>query len=345
MEKYYVLGKDFDFLREAFDVYNDTSPIIYISKFAEVIGATGVWFNEIFARISFLPLISRVFRRWIYSRMIIVPKDTEVYLLVSTDWFSFVEKGYALYFKKRYPEGKIVAYFTDNANKYTWLDIDNLWWSDWTITYNPKDVEERHWGFFMDVNTKIYKNLPEKRVEYESDIFFCGSARDRLDKLHHCYEYFNNMGLRCEFYITNVPRDLQLKDSNIIYNEILPYKEVQRKSAFTRCILEISDTDANGFTYRIEEAMMYNTKVITDVDFVKHTDFFNPKGMFCYTKIEDVTKEWIMCANELDYHYDDFIGINELLKLIKNHFSNHQEYPCTKWQVHSDEYIKQLCQF
>ena len=253
-----------------------------------------------------------------------------------------MHEGYAEYFKKHFPKSHIIVFFTDNATKYTWIDIDHMWWSDWTITFNPRDVLERKWGFFMDVNSKIHKDITSCGNK-ESDIFYCGAARNRLDKLHQCYTYFSEMGLKCDFYITDVPPEQQLKGSNIIYNTPLSYKEVQKKSALTRCILEITDKNADGFTYRIEEAIMYNTKIITDVPFIKHTTWYNPDGMFCFDEITDVDKEWILAPVMLDYHYDEEWSPNELVKLLENHFSPHPVYPCTKWQYKSDEYIRELC--
>lgn len=344
--RFIILGKDYDYLKEAFDVYNERTYMRYITNPLEGCSRLHSLLHRIAKKTRIKKLIAWVNAKYIYPNILCTESadnNKKTYLLVSTDWWGFLEGGFADYFKENCTNGHIIAYFTDNATKYTWIDVDNIWWSDWTITFNPKDCIEKGWGFFMDVNTKIHKDLPLNRVAYESDVFFCGCARNRLGELHRCYTVLNGMGLNCEFYIADVPEDLQLVNSGIIYNQRLTYKEVQRKSALTRCILEISDMDADGFTYRVEEAMMYDTKVITNVDFIRHTDWYNPDMIMCINDASEISKEWIMKEVNSSFNYDDDLSVDELFKLIDNHFSDKHAYPCTKWQRHSDEYIHQLC--
>lgn len=102
---------------------------------------------------------------------------------------------------------------------------------------------------------------------------------------------FTSYGLKCEFYITHVKPEDQIKRDGIIYsNSFMPYKEMLYKSVNCRFMFDINQAGAVGYTSRFLEAVIYNKLLITDNVAVKHTKFYSSGNILFYENINDIKK-------------------------------------------------------
>ena len=117
MKRFIVLGKDFDFLLDAFDVFSPNCPLRYICNVSELI--TGwrlkIWmFLEKHRR---LWRITKIWKKFFIYPNLSIDRENEIYLLVSTSWISFMHEGYAEYFKKHFPKSHIIVFFYRQCHK------------------------------------------------------------------------------------------------------------------------------------------------------------------------------------------------------------------------------------
>jgi hypothetical protein len=93
--------------------------------------------------------------------------------------------------------------------------------------------------------------------------------RDILNKNNICHE----PGLICDFTIIGVPREKRLKESQINYDQYLPYETVIQKIKKTNCILNISQEGANGLTLRDLEAIGNKKFLMTNDQSIRQSLF------------------------------------------------------------------------
>ncbi len=138
----------------------------------------------------------------------------------------------------------------------------------------------------------------------KSDVIFVGVVKDRLDTVRRAYERFTAAGLKCDFLlvsknpIENVPEGLLVRDTGISYEEML------RRTVNSKCILEVTQKDADGLTSRCLEALCYNKKLISDNFRIKETRYYDPRYMCLFEDIDEVDPEFIKEEIEVDYNYD-----------------------------------------
>lgn len=140
---------------------------------------------------------------------------------------------------------------------------------------------------------------------YESDVYFAGKAKDRLSILLAIYKRITSFGLNCKFYLTGVPKDEQVCLPGIEYSDsFMTYREMLYHTVNSKCVLEINQGGADGYTSRFLEAVMYNKKLITNNTFIKQSKFYSPESILCFNKLEEIEKDFIIDNRRIDYNYN-----------------------------------------
>jgi len=123
-----------------------------------------------------------------------------------------------------------------------------------------------------------YSALPEllNNTSISYDMFFCGNAKNRLSEIMAVYYSATNAGLSCLFYINDVPKKHQQHLPGIIYNHTISYNDCVKKTIYAKCIVEIMQHGADGYTPRLWEAITYNKHLLTNNQFIESSPFAHP---------------------------------------------------------------------
>lgn len=213
--------------------------------------------------------------------------------------------GYLHYLKRKYPDCKIVWFFRDLVRVSEQRSPDSVHDKciDIEMSYDNGEVQQYGMAYCPEYSSII--DLSEHENYPSCDVFFCGKAKDRYKRLIDYYRYFTGKGLKCHFFITEVPENEQINGEGLFYNHFMPYKEMLCRSVQAKCLLDVNQKDAwGGYTSRFYEAIMYNRKLISDNPITKDSTFYNLKDIIFVTKPEDITEEYINnIGSSVDYHY------------------------------------------
>ena len=124
------------------------------------------------------------------------------------------------------------------------------------------------------------------------------------------------------FYITNVPKERQIVRDGIKYaSKNMSYLRMLKYSVSSRCLLEINQEGALGYTSRFLEAVMYDIKLITDNLSVLDSKFYNPRNIQYINDVNEIDPEFVKnkCFDSFNYN-DDFSPIH-LLESIDSKLS------------------------
>lgn len=236
--------------------------------------------------------------------------------------FVFASTSYSFeyidFLRKKYPGCKIVKIHRDllkitHANpQYSEENMNRVF--DLRLTIDREEAKQYGLCHFDEIESKIDVAID---TNYPlADVFFAGKAKDRLPKLIEAYDLFVSFGLKCDFFITHVRPEEQIKRDGITYsNKYMPYLEMLYKSVNARFMFDINQAGAVGYTSRFLEAVMYNKRFITDNKAVKDTDFYKTGDILCFEKVSDIEKSFFEKC-EADYHYaGEFSPIHLLEKI------------------------------
>jgi hypothetical protein len=213
---------------------------------------------------------------------------------------------YLRYLKKKYPKCKIVGFYRDLVRVCEQLSPETIHNKNVDIEMSFDIGEAKKYGMAFCPEYSSLVDLSDHDKYPSCDVFFCGKAKDRYEKLIDYYKFLTNKGLKCDFFIAEVPEKNQILGEGLFYNYFMPYKEMLCRSINAKCLLDINQEDAfGGYTSRFYEAIMYNRKLISDNPITKDSSFYNPKDIIFVTKPEDITEEYIKnIGSSIDYHYN-----------------------------------------
>lgn len=230
-------------------------------------------------------------------------------------------KGYLKYLKKRYPGCAMVLLLRDLlrvANRTAPELKDAIAEDFFDLTMTIDEVEAQKYGMihFDEFESAIHIEPSENYLKY--DIFFAGRAKDRLDKLMAIYHKLTEAGLKCNYYLMGVPKEKQVALPGIEYaDKTMSYREMLQRTIDARCVLEINQADAVGYTSRFLEAVIYNKKLITDNQTIKKTKFYNPQFIQCISTAEDLDVSFITDDQPVDFQYNGEFSPIRLIEQIE----------------------------
>lgn len=185
-------------------------------------------------------------------------------------------RGYIEYLKKRFPSSRFVLFYEDRIATMN-MPLTPVGMRDYfnlQISYDPGEAESYgllyHHTAASTCNIEVHDNIPE------SDVFLLASAKDRLAAYQQIYDNLVSNGIKCEFYISRVPKELRRSNDGIHYiDKDMPYKRSLEYICKCKCILDIQQGHAVGFTQRLWEAVLYDKKLLTDNDAIINSDYYD----------------------------------------------------------------------
>ena len=225
--------------------------------------------------------------------------------------------AYIEYIKKHYPGSKAVLIYRD-LRKITQSRFPNHPDNpvfDLQMTIDAREAKQYGWGHFDEFESKpevkISSNYPE------SDVFFAGKAKDRLPRLLQAYDIFSKAGLKVKYYLTGVPESDRKPLPGVEYaDRFMPYTEMLYHTVNSRCVLEINQAEAVGYTSRFLEAVMFNKRLITDNQEVKTSKFYSPENILCIRNINDILADFVINDKPVDYNYNNEFSPIHLIEKI-----------------------------
>ncbi len=217
-----------------------------------------------------------------------------------------VPLGFLKFLKDKFPNCKIVFLHRDllwvcESRHPEWIRNPYL---DLEMTFDKGESEKYNFPHFDEFESKIEI---KRELKSETDVFFAGKAKDRLPRLLDAYDIFTNAGLKCKYYLTGVPKKEYKKLPNIEYaDKLMSYSEMLYHTVNTRCIFEINQAGADGYTSRFLEAVIYGKKLITDNAFVKQSKYYTPSNIQVINDMSEIDTSFVTKGGDfVDYNYDN----------------------------------------
>ena len=179
---------------------------------------------------------------------------------------------------------------------------------DRVFSFQKSDCEK--YGF--EFTDKIYSKVDIEKYavpsDPKSDVYFIGLAKDRMDKIYTIYKELTDAGCKCDFTVIIGKRKLaeyQTKYPGISFQtNRVPYTEVLRRIAATKCILEFCAEGQDGLTMRFYEAVFYNKLLITNNQTAIASELYNPNYMKIINESDDFNIGWILNEVKVNYYYN-----------------------------------------
>ena len=205
--------------------------------------------------------------------------------------FAVINTGYVEYLRKRRPDAKFVLYMQDIVSSLHYYDIENYKRRfDLVLSYDKGDCARYGLTYYPTPYSYYPVNNPK---DENVDVFFCGAAKTRYKTILNVYQKLVAQGLKCKFFITGVPKDEQISGDGLIYDQRISYIENLEYVVSSKCILEIMQENADGFTPRLWEAIMYDKHLLTNNKRIIDSIYWDALGIHLvdlnadYTYIKD----------------------------------------------------------
>lgn len=230
------------------------------------------------------------------------------------DWIVPRNRGLIDILKVKYPNAKFVVYLEDLVSRHS-FDVEEAKKFDLVISYDKGDAKRYNYVYYPTFMSKI--NL--KRAEKEhSDFCFIGLPKNRLDKIYEVYHYLSSLGYKCDFIISGLKEKKQ-RISGIKYiNHDMNYYDYLQHVVNSDCIVEIMQENAQGFTLRTWEALLYNKKLLTNNADIVNTDFYNPSQIMVFDDIKKISTDSFHKAIFDSLDFMDKISPINLFKLLES---------------------------
>ena len=234
----------------------------------------------------------------------------------------WVKNGLIEYLRKTYPDCKI-AFICADLVKYICKGMDYHKLrpvADVAVSFDHKDCEE----YGMINYPLLYSPYDfEKNTDIsESDVYFVGKAKDRLDDIISAYEKLRDAGLKCDFYITGVRKEDQKYPDEITYGSQMSYVENLNHIRQTKALLEIMQQGGHGYTLRTCEAIMYDKKMITNNPEIKNASFYSPERISVFEDVSEIDADFVLREpQKVDYQFKDKLSPLKFLEFLDEKFA------------------------
>lgn len=200
------------------------------------------------------------------------------------------QTSFLKYLRKTYPGIKIVLYMQDLISRNSLLNFDSCRETfDLILSYDQGDCKK--YGLYFHPTPMSLVKVPDNNKLEKYDVYFCGYAKSRYPIINRLYKILTAKGLKCDFYLMNYP-DNEHKINGVHYNEpLFSYEQNIQHVLNSRCVLEVMQDNADGFTPRVWESIMYDRHLLTNNTLIGHSEFYNSRNMH-FIKKDDVLS-WI----------------------------------------------------
>lgn len=259
------------------------------------------------------------FSKYVYPRLYphSFVEDKPLCFIFFSGMFYIYQSSYLEYVKKTY-NAKTVLYFQDLLSCYKLVDINKAKDEfDLLISYDMSE-SKAHQMEWHPTPMSYVPIAPNNDIPY-SDVYYCGYAKSRFPIIHDIYRKLTQQGYTCNFNLMYMsPNDPHIDGINYP-DRFFSYEENLMHVCRSKCVLEIMQEGADGYTPRLWECIMYNKHLITNNKTIWNSVYFNPEGIHSVEDVENGKIEnWI--NNQISFSEEEKRSLSplHLLKFIDN---------------------------
>jgi hypothetical protein len=128
-------------------------------------------------------------------------------------------------------------------------------------------------------------------------------------------------GIRAAFYLRTFEQERPQKNIHYL-DELIPYEETLDIIKRSKCLLELKINEINTCSVRVQEAVIYNKKLLTDNKNVyKMPCCKGDNNISYFDNTEDIDWDFLLDNEPADYHYKDEFSAAKLLENISARLS------------------------
>lgn len=232
-------------------------------------------------------------------------------------WYSHflteIKRGMVEAIRKELPNSKHVYYFTD-AKRVETEDLDWLRQKmDVMGVFDPVVAEKRNLEFWPNVYPKV--EVQDSAEKY--DLCFIGKDKGRKDKLEEIAEVCKEKGIRTAFYLM-ATKDEREADNIHYLDELIPYEKTLELVQKSKCLLELRMDNLNTCSVRVQEAVIFNKKLLTDNrNVAKMPCCTDTRHISYFDNLDEIDWNFIKETEPVDYHYAGQFSAKAFLETIQ----------------------------
>lgn len=304
--------------------YHDIMSLDNVQYFSSMKEGINSKFSLIIQHLTFSKQVNRLisypFASYTYPRLFPFRFKEEkplVFLFFGNTQYVY-QSTYLDYLRRCYPDVKLVLYMQDIIARNFNLNFESVRDKfDLILSYDKGDCNK--YGLVYHPTPYSMYPIPENNAIEPFDIFYCGSAKTkaRYDTIFDVYNKCHAHGLKCKFYIVGVPQEARIVSDEIIYDHPLTYIENLQYVQKAKCILEVQQENADGYTPRLWESIVYDKHLLTNNNNVLDSDYFCEDSMHLISDV-DVIKNWINVSVANPLIIKEKLSPNGVLKTISS---------------------------
>ncbi len=310
--KYYyvIFGSGWDLYKQSYSDLNMIDDAIYISD--EIIRKNPIRRIHLGKVNNYVNMPFKGFWNKYFFRNPF-PNDRNLCFIFFRNWLELDKQvGFISYLKQLYPDAKLVFFLQDLFKNYNYpIEIFDL-----VLSFDQGDCEK--YGFIY--HPLVFSEYSGEQDLPNSDVYFLGQAKDRLEEILSVYEYLKRKGLKCDFHITNVLPEKQRYTDEIDYNSKFTYEKNLQHVLHSKCVLEIMQHGGLGMTQRAVEIVGLDKMLLTNNARIKEAPFYNSEFICQFSSLSDINDsfiEKIKMGVRAKYDYKKNISPLNLLDFIE----------------------------
>lgn len=260
------------------------------------------------------PCLNSAYKSYLDCSTELDKEEEIIFVFVSFELWYFGKNGFLDYLKRKYPNSKTV-YHLLNTNKVLKYDMESFKKNfDRVMTFDEEEYKK--YDLYYCPNMAYGKNSFTKNEVPKSDCFYVGNAKNRYKEIQDIFEKLTKAGLKCEFFIINCPKEMQVFSESIHYDVLLNYDDVLKYVEKTKIIYENVQEGQTSATLRLPESYVYRKKLLTNNNSMRKSKFYGDGFIFTYVKLEDIDVKTIIERIPKYNEYNDYNASKYIDRII-----------------------------
>lgn len=229
------------------------------------------------------------------------------------------DKEFIMYLRQRFRTAKFIFRYINVINQYNAIFLPYVK-KNFDLLVSMELADCKKFGMLYVHNTYFFKICNAETKRLKTDILFIGENKGRHKLLCQLYEKYTTMGLKCDFYVSNVSKAEQRKKySGIHYINNMNYSKYIENVFSSKAILEIISENQEGSTLRAMEAAYFDKYLITNNISIVYEDFYSERAVIFYNDTNEIKKR-ISENSGIEWKNKNNIEHNYLFKKIESEF-------------------------
>lgn len=321
---YVIFGSSWDLYKCAYSSLFCRIDVRYISEPSEPLGFFSklrrVHYSRTANRLFSLPLKS-IWNPFYFKDSF--PKRKPLCFIFFWGWIANNNETHLTkYLKKHYPGCKIVLFLQDVVKSlYTNYSIEQIKSDfDIVVSYDKNDCNK--YGFLYHPTVLSPVEVKNDDMIENCDVYFAGQDKGRLPLLIDICKFLSSRGLKCDLYVVGVPADKRISCESIHYiDKSFSYYQNLQHVIKSKCLLELMQDEAVGYTFRTWEAITYSKFLLTNNTEIVNSTFYESDKIFSFESVDDISvgiSEIIQNMSCADYHSRDQIKPEAFIDFLDN---------------------------